>query len=139
MNRLLCIFALLFVQITAWPAKYNLDDYADFTKPPGEYSIKEVKEPIAVGSVKGTVKLWHNPKEPMDPLANVLVEIEGNDKKIRSCKTDGKGRFSISHVPSGTYKFKATLDGFQSVIGVIIVARGTTKKDEIQLVMNLEI
>ncbi len=74
-------------------------------------------------------------RESLEPLANVLIEIQGNDKKIRHGKTDAKGRFAIALAPSGTYKFKATLDGFQSIIGMIIVSRESPKKNEIQLAM----
>jgi len=62
-------------------------------------------------------------EEHHEPLPNVLFEIQGpsTGKKIRRATTDEHGRFKIGHVPAGTYKFKATLDGFQSVMGTMCV------------------
>jgi hypothetical protein len=60
----------------------------------------------------------------------VLIEIRGpgQEETIRSARSDRHGRFKIRGVPDGTYMFKATLDGFSSKIGTIIVSRDAEQK-----------
>ena len=41
----------------------------------------------------------------------------------------------MSHVPGGTYRFKATLSGFQSVVGTITVSKRAVKTYEIKIEM----
>jgi hypothetical protein len=54
---------------------------------------------------------------------------------MQRAKTDEQGRFAIGHVAVGTYRFKTTLNGFQSVMGVITVSQQATKQDEIKIEM----
>ena len=107
----------------------------DFTKSPTEQIIVEIERPFEVRAVKGVVRA--KSELPDDPLPNVLFEIQGpgNDKKIRRTTTDKSGRFSLSHIPQGTYRFKATLDGFQSVMGTIVISRHANRHDEIRIEM----
>ena len=78
-------------------------------------------------------------EEHHEPLPNVLFEIQGpsTGKKIRRATTDEHGRFKIGHVPAGTYKFKATLDGFQSVMGTITISKNATTENEIRIEMQV--
>jgi len=39
----------------------------------------------------------------------------------------------MGHVAEGTYKFKTTLNGFQSVMGRITVSKKATRHDEIKI------
>jgi hypothetical protein len=73
------------------------------------------------------------------PLPGVLIEIQrpGSDRKIRRATTDGQGRFTMHHVADGTYKFKTTSEGFQSVMGTIKVSKQATKHDEIKIEVML--
>ena len=47
------------------------------------------------------------------------------------------GRFAISHVPEGTYTFKATKDGFQSVVGTLIVSKKADRQKTIRIEMTI--
>lgn len=109
----------------------------DFTKSPTEHIINQIEQPFVVRSVQGTVS--RQTGGPVEPLANVLFEIEGpgTDRKIRHAKTDENGRFKMGHVPVGTYKFKATLNGFQSVMGTITVSKEAPKTDKIKIAMAI--
>jgi hypothetical protein len=106
----------------------------DFAKSPTEHIINQLEQPFVVRSVEGSIT---NKAGYREPLPNVLVEIQGpdTDRKIRRATTDGHGRFRIRHVPVGTYKFKATLNGFQSVMGTITISKKAPKGDEIKLEM----
>src|SRR5712691_805680 len=109
----------------------------DFTKSPTEHIINQIKQPFVVRSVRGIVS--RQTGGPAEALANVLVEIQGpgTDRKIRKVTTDENGRFNVGRVPVGTYKFKATLNGFQSVMGTITVSKKAAKTDEIKFAMSI--
>ena len=106
----------------------------DFTPSPYEHQINEIGQPFVVRSVMGFITLIKGDERP---IAGVLFEIEGpgTDRKIRRCKTDEHGRFKVGHVPEGTYRFKATLSGFQSMMGTITVSKKAAKGDQIKIAM----
>jgi hypothetical protein len=58
------------------------------------------------------------------PLENALIELRdpNGSKIIGATKTDLQGRFNIAGIPQGTYVFKATTLGFQSVVGTVVVS-----------------
>ncbi len=66
-----------------------------------------------------------------------LFEIQGpgTDKRMRRATTDENGRFKIGHVSVGRYKFKATLNGYQSSAGTIIVSKKADKERAIRIEM----
>jgi hypothetical protein len=109
----------------------------DFTKSPTEHIINQIEQPFVVRSAKGIVS--RQTGGPTEVLANVLLEIQGpgTDRKIRRATSDEKGRFNLGHVPVGTYKFKATLNGFQSVMGTITISKKAAKTDEIKIAMSI--
>jgi|HubBroStandDraft_6_1064221.scaffolds.fasta_scaffold765336_1 Carboxypeptidase regulatory-like domain len=121
----------MLVTIAPSPAQ-DTATVGDFTKSPTEHIIIRLERPFVVRSVKGIILRGQGDQEP---LPGVLIEIQGpgSDRKIRRAKTDEHGRFTIGHVAGGTYKFKTTLNGFQSVMGVITVSKQATKQDEIKI------
>ncbi|HET6179362.1 MAG TPA: carboxypeptidase-like regulatory domain-containing protein [Candidatus Sulfotelmatobacter sp.] len=98
-------------------------------------NIHPIAEPFQVSSVSGTISAERSGVA----LAEVLFEIRGpgTEKKIRRGRTDKHGHFKISHVPQGTYLFKATLDGFQSVVGTIVVSNARGAVGEIAIHMSI--
>jgi hypothetical protein len=87
-----------------------------------------------VKSVSGTIVESGGFHERM---AAVLFEIQGPgaDRKIRRTHTDKNGRFKIGRVPEGVYRFKATRNGFQSVMGTIHVSKNADQRQEIKIEM----
>src|SRR5215469_4546127 len=110
------------------------DKLGGFTKSPTEHIINKLEEPFEVRSVSGVVMRQGGEQEP---LRDVLVEIKGpgDHDRIRRTKTDDHGQFKISHVPAGTYSFKVTLDGYQSVMGRIVVSKNAAKNNSIKIAM----
>lgn len=102
-------------------------DRGDFTRAPGEYVTNELERPFLVRSVAGQVSCSGI------GVGNVLVEIPGpgQSKKIRQATTDRDGRFRLGHVPLGFYRFKASLHGFQGVLGAISVSKSAAASSEI--------
>jgi hypothetical protein len=106
----------------------------DFTKSPTEHIIQQIEKPFEVKSIFGTIVESGGFHERM---AAVLFEIQGpgSDRKIRSTRTDTKGRFKIGRTPEGVYRFKATRNGFQSVMGTIQVSKNADQRQEIKIEM----
>src|SRR6266850_3936894 len=119
--KTISIMVSLMIATTALGAA-QLTATDNFTKSPTEHIVNQIEQPFLVGSVSGVIIRKEGYREP---LPNVLFEIEGPapERRIRQGKTDEHGRFRIGRVPVGTYKFKATLNGFQSVTGTIIVSK----------------
>jgi hypothetical protein len=109
----------------------------DFTKSPTEHIINQIEQPFVARSVTGMIS--RETTGAIEPLKNVLFEIQGHgtDGKIRRATSDMNGQFKIANVPTGTYKFKATLNGFQSVMGTIIVSKEAPKASQINIAMHI--
>lgn len=103
-----------------------------FLRSPTEHIIVELPEPFRVRNVEGSITDPHN-----DIVARVAFEIRDESGSIRTALTDSRGRFNIRGVPKGTYRFKATENGFQSIVGTLIIAKDAPKKSKITLQMNL--
>jgi Carboxypeptidase regulatory-like domain len=118
---------LLFTLVAAQDGKFSEGRFAGFTKSPTEHVINQIDEPFVVRSVNGLIEFEGANQEA---LPRVLFEIRGpgTKKQIRQATTDRRGKFQVRHVPKGTYQFKATLNGFQSVVGTIVVTNKATTK-----------
>lgn len=106
-----------------------------FTKSPTEHIIAEIDDAFEVRSVQGTIVF----KGKDDELKGVVFEIRGPGglERIRAARTDSNGRFKIRRVPEGTYTFKATLDGFQSVVGTLVVSKKADRQETIKIEMPI--
>jgi len=129
--------AIMVITITPWSTGqqdsfYNLEG---FTISPTEHIITRVQQPFVVRSVRGVISA----EEYREPPADVIFEIQGpgTERKFRGARTDKHGRFRIRDVPAGTYRFKATLNGWRSVMGIVTVSAKADKAAEIKLKMLL--
>ena len=133
--KVLLVLGAFLVWVSFIRAQNSFPDISEFTKSPTEHIINEVHEPFHVKSVIGTITFAGS----TEGVAKVLFEIEGpgSQRTIRHGMTDSRGHFKISHVPPGTYKFKATLSGYQSVVGIIVVSKRAVKSAVITVQMHL--
>ena len=92
-----------------------------------------ILQPFIVREVKGVVLVPYCD----DPLPNVLIELRDSGGKIRATKTDSRGQFKFRNVPEGTYKFKATLNGFPTVVGTFVLQKHAKKSEAIRIEMPL--
>jgi hypothetical protein len=103
-----------------------------FTKSPTEHIIDEADKPFTVRDVRGVV---------LDPsgaeMKGVVVEVRDETGRVRGTKTNAKGTFKLGGVPKGNYKFKVTMNGFQSVVGDIIISKKANKTDQMKIVMKI--
>ena len=111
----------------------SAQDLEQFTRARPEHIIVEVAHPFRVRAVAGIVVL----KGEGVPIPKVLLEIQGPDgtKKIRHAISGEDGHFQFRHISAGTYRFKATLDGMQSVMGTIEVVKKGESDQEIRIEM----
>ena len=131
------ILSLLAVVISTNPTGQdsNFPDLSGFTLSPTEHVIDTIDQPFRVRSIKGRIPFRNSPGEF---LAGVLLEVMGpTPRVVRSCTTDSNGRFKIAHVPQGTYRFKTTLNGYSSIVGVILVARKSDKASQVSLDVSI--
>jgi hypothetical protein len=110
-------------------------DVGDFARARGEYAIEELGQPFVVRSVSGRVSLLGDP-EAVLPTAFIEIQGPGKDRTIRRATVDQEGRFRIRRVPQGQYKFKVTDDGFQGVMGTIVVSKSAPKNNEVLIGMH---
>lgn len=113
-------------------------DLSGFTQAITEHEIVEIAQPFLVRSVMGKIVNSINDGVWADTWP-VLFEIRAMDErgKIRAVHADKDGNFEIAHVAEGRYCFKATVQGWDSVMGVIIVSRTADPKSRIAFEMKL--
>lgn len=107
-----------------------------FTKSESEHIIREINKPFEVREIKGQIK---NEVGDWPEGTSVLFEFRERDKnsKIKKVLSDKNGIFKIKRVENGIYCFKATANGWQSVVGTIIVSQETAQKNDITFEMLL--
>jgi len=135
MRALIAFVAFFMCAPFVWVQDSSFPDISDFTKSPTEHVINQVAEPFRVKSVTSTIT--HATSD--EGIPKVLLEIEGpgSQRTIKKGLSDIQGRFRIPHVPQGTYRFKATLNAYQSVVGTIVVSKRSAKSDGIMIRMRL--
>ena len=95
------------------------------------FSLVILKDPFLIREAKGVVLLPGSE----EPIPNVLVEFRDADGKIKSTKTDSRGQFEFRRLREGTYMFKTTLSGFQSVIGTVVLHKSNKKSGAVRIEM----
>jgi hypothetical protein len=105
-----------------------------FTTLPSEHMTNTIAEPFETRSVRGTIV---RKQGDLGPLEDVIFEVRGSgtNGKIRRVVTDDHGRFRIDLLPDGLYDFKASLNGFQCVVGQIVVSKKAPRKNRITIEM----
>jgi hypothetical protein len=110
-----------------------------FTEADPEGFIEQVSEPFIVRQIQGKILdsegnvIWFKDHPPLLEIRafNVLIG------KPQGVYTDKNGVFKMEGVPDGPYCFKATMDGWRSVIGIIIVNKKADPKKTIILKLLL--
>lgn len=107
-----------------------------FTKEHSTHIIHKIEKPFIVRKVEGVV--LHNAYEEPVPMSDVVFEIRGpgESEKVRGVRTDKQGRFRIKRVAPGKYLFKAGFDGFNGVVGTVIVSRQAESSQKIEIRME---
>jgi hypothetical protein len=108
-----------------------------FTLSAAEHIIEEIKQPFVIQKIEGSIVNFDNSTWSRD--SRVLFEIRGiaKDGQIRRTYADENGYFVFNGITEGRYCFKATVLGWQSVMGIIIVSKKADPKGKIVFKMRL--
>jgi len=90
-----------------------------------------IVQPFIVREVKGVVLVPYCD----DFLPNVSIELRDSGGKLTATKTDSRGQFKFGNLREGTYTFKATLDGFPTVVGTFVLQKHPKKSEAIRIEM----
>ncbi len=96
-----------------------------FTKSPTEHIMNEYEGTPEIREVRG--KVVEASSGAAMPNALFELRTERPDDQVRRVNTKPDGGFYLNSVRDGTYVFKVTKDGFQSVFGKIKVSRKAPK------------
>jgi len=135
MSKCLALIVLILTILCHAQDRFPSGEYKGFTRSPTEHIIVRMDDPITVSAVRGTVVF----RGDGDPLKDVVFEIRGPgaSERIRAAEFNSEGRFIISHVPEGTYTFKATKNGYQSVVATLIVSKKADHQKTIEIEMHV--
>jgi len=107
-----------------------------FTPAVDEHIIDEVERPFVVRNIHG--KILNATGYGWTKDVRVLFEIrEIGRTLIKKTYADENGDFSMEDIPDGRYCLKASVSGWQSVMGVIIVSKKADPKSKIVFEMRL--
>jgi hypothetical protein len=125
-HRITLSITLLLLSLSACPLGWAQDriesgDLKGFTRSPTEHIINRLYDAFTVREGKGAAFISDGFKSP---TVGMLLELRGPGESgsILSTATKSDGKFCLRHINPGKYLFKATMPGFQSAIGTIIVS-----------------
>jgi hypothetical protein len=108
-----------------------------FTLAPNEHIVDEIKQPIVVRAVKGKLTNEEGGWPDNWPFPKLFEIRKIGDSTVIQARADEEGNFEILSVPEGRYCFKATVEGWQSVIGIVIVSKKARQTKMISLVLEI--
>ena len=112
----------------------DLCGFEGFTESAAEHIIDEIRQPFIVCRIKGKIT---NDEGVWPENLPILFEIRrtGKDSKTAQALADGNGTFEMPQMAEGRYCFKATVLGWRSVMGIIIVDKKADPKRTILINM----
>lgn len=117
-------------------AKSSTCGIEGFTKSPSEHIVVELEQPFRVRSVEGVITSqggdW-----PEGTVVLLEVRPAHGAGAMRHAQTDSRGVFKIPNIAPGEYCFKATAEGWQSVVGLIVVSKTTDPATKVNFEMLL--
>jgi hypothetical protein len=111
-------------------------DFESFTKSASEHIVVDLDKPFRVRSVEGVIASQGGDWPDATFVTFEIRRADGTGE-TRSAKTDSRGFFNLPGVPTGRYCFKATVDGWQSVMGVLIVTQDADPGSRVAFEMPL--
>lgn len=113
--------------------RFTEGELIGFTKSNYEHIINRLDQPIVVKNAEGQASSAVDGTELEDTLIEVRLPETG---RVVGTRTNKNGHFKLKLKP-GTYLFKATKDGFQSVIGTLVVSKDASRRARILIEMKM--
>jgi hypothetical protein len=122
---------LLLPVLCSGQGRFTSGELKGFTRSPHEHIIDRLDDPFTVRCISGTVVFESDGR----PMKGVLVEVRGpgDGTTVVGTRTNGSGQFSMARLKDGTYTFKATLDGYQSILGQVAISKIAPPTERIRL------
>lgn len=112
-------------------SRFDSGPHKGFLKEEPTLNLKEVPRSFDVRDVRGILTCGER------PLPDAYFEIRDTAGLVTTVKTDERGTFVIPGAKPGHYDFKATKNGFESVIGRVIVSKTAPRRNQIRVQLNL--
>lgn len=74
------------------------------------------------------------------PIPGAIVEVRadcGRTDRVKGIVTDKRGRFKLGRLKRGSYAFKITFDGFQSVVGQLEIAPTANEETPVKIILKV--
>jgi hypothetical protein len=114
--------------------RFGDGEFKGFTKSPTEHIINRYEGIVAARTFEGSV---FDPTGAPMPGALVEVRGPGTSERIKGTVADKRGQFKIGRLNNGTYAFKITYNGFQSVVGRLQIDSAAERKAPIKITLQL--
>ena len=120
----------------------------------GAFEGEEIPTPFKVREIKGTI--YSTERKSLQGAA-FSIRLENGVELVTTTDSDGSFKFVFSHDPlggllhprlhriirgsavrPGTYRFKATKDGFHSTVGTVVVSPDASKESSIEVQLQPE-
>ena len=104
-----------------------------FTASPTEHIINRYDERVKAHVFRGIVV-----DDSGLAISGVIVEVRGPGKSERviGTLTDKGGRFMFRYLRRGSYTFKVTNNGFQSVVGEVQIVPSSGAKSPVRIILR---
>ena len=132
-----CLFfipILLPCAVLLGQSRFSSGEFKGFTVSPTEHIINRYEEEVKAHVFLGVVV------DPSGfPISGVVVEVRGPGKNehVKGTLTDESGRFQFRHLRVGTYAFKVTSNGFQSVVGQVQIVAASGQKPLVRITLKV--
>jgi hypothetical protein len=129
----LCFVIVLWAKVLCAQSRFG-DEYprlAGFLKSPTEHILDERATALIVRLGAGRVV----DSAAKEGIPGVILELKYLGR-IRTFRTGREGQLLLRDLREGSYLFKATRDGFQSIVGILKITRGSSEAKAIYLEMN---
>ena len=130
--KILVLLLLLLAPSVRAQDRFTSGEFKGFTKSPTEGEIVRLDEPVTLRRMTGTVVRSVGDESPLEGRLVEVRALNGSEV-IGAAKTDSQGRFHIDGIHPGTYVFKVTTLGFQSVVGTVVISEKARKSNVLAL------
>ena len=111
--------------------RYNSGPFKGFLKEEPTLNAKEIPRPFEVRAIRGTLIFGDH------PLPEAFFEVRDAAGQVFTAKTDEHGAFTLPDAKSGRYDFKVSKNGFESVVGKVVVSHNAPQKNRIRIQLSL--
>ena len=115
-------------------SRFDVGEFKGFSKSPTEHLINRHEPLVRFQVFEGSIV---DPTDTPMPGDTVEVRGPGANERVKGTVTDKRGRFKLAGLSEGSYAVKVTFHSFQSVVGVLQIARTAKRNVPFKLVVQV--